>query len=71
MQPSAGTSRSMLAAVLTDAGIPAEIMRGFALITRCAGLVAHVHEEQREPAMRVIRESAEGAVLYNDPDRGE
>jgi len=57
-----------IAAVLTDAGIPAEIMRGFALITRCAGLVAHVHEEQRDPAMRVIWESAEGAVPYRDPD---
>lgn len=57
-----------IAAILMDAGIPPEIMRGFALITRCAGLVAHVHEEQREPAMRVIWESAEGAVPYRDPD---
>ncbi len=57
-----------VAAVLADAGIPIEIMRGFALITRCAGLVAHVHEEQRDPAMRLIWESAEGAVPYHDPD---
>lgn len=57
-----------IAAVLADAGIPVEIMRGFALITRCAGLVAHVHEEQREPAMRVIWESAEHAVPYRDPE---
>jgi len=58
-----------VAAVLADAGIPIEIMRGFALITRCAGLVAHVHEEQRDPAMRVIWESAERAIPYRDPDR--
>lgn len=57
-----------VAAVLADAGIPIEIMRGFALITRCAGLVAHVHEEQRDPAMRVIWEAAEGAVPYRDPE---
>jgi citrate synthase len=56
-----------VAAVLADAGIPIEIMRGFALITRCAGLVAHVHEEQRDPAMRVIWESAEEAIPYRDP----
>lgn len=55
-----------IAAVLADAGIPAEIMRGFALITRCAGLVAHVHEEQRNPAMRAIWEAAEHAVPYEN-----
>ena len=32
----------------------AEIMRGFALIARCAGLVGHIHEEQHEPAMRAM-----------------
>ena len=53
-----------VAAVLADAGIPVEIMRGFALITRCAGLVAHVHEEQREPAMREIWRAAEEAIPY-------
>ncbi len=54
-----------IAAVLGDCGVPAEIMRGFALITRCAGLVGHVHEEQRKPAMRVIWEAGEGAVPYD------
>jgi citrate synthase len=39
-------------------------MRGFALIARCAGLVGHIHEEQRDPAMRDIWESAERAVPY-------
>ncbi len=57
-----------VAAVLADAGIPVEIMRGFALITRCAGLVAHVHEEQRDPAMRLIWEAAEAAVPYETTD---
>ena len=40
-----------VAAVLADAGVPAEILRGFALIARCAGLVGHIHEEQQTPAM--------------------
>jgi citrate synthase len=56
-----------VAAVLADAGIPAEIMRGFALIARCAGLVGHIHEEQRAPAMRSMWEAAERAVPYRDP----
>jgi citrate synthase len=59
-----------IAAVLGDCGVPAEIMRGFALITRCAGLVGHVHEEQRKPAMRVIWESADAAVPYAEDPMG-
>ena len=54
-----------IAAVLGDCGVPAEIMRGFALITRCAGLVGHVHEEQSKPAMRVMWETSEHAVAYD------
>lgn len=54
-----------IAAVLADAGVPAEIMRGFAVIARCAGLVGHVHEEQRQPAMRAIWEAADHAVPYD------
>lgn len=54
-----------IAACLGDCGVPAEILRGFALITRCAGLVGHVHEEQHKPAMRAIWESAEHAVAYD------
>lgn len=54
-----------IAACLGDCGVPAEILRGFALITRCAGLVGHVHEEQHKPAMRAIWESAEHAVEYD------
>jgi citrate synthase len=53
-----------IAAALGDAGVPAAIMRGFAILARCAGLVAHVHEEQRKPAMRAIWEAVERAVPY-------
>ncbi len=57
-----------IAAALADAGVPGEIMRGFAILARCAGLVGHVHEEQHRPAMRAIWEAAENAVPY-DGDR--
>jgi citrate synthase len=54
-----------VAAALGDAGIPSEILRGFAIIARCAGLVGHVHEEQHDPAMKAIWEAAEKAVPYS------
>mgnify|MGYP001190975064 CR=1 FL=1 len=54
-----------IAACLGDCGVSAEIMRGFALITRCAGLVGHIHEEQHKPAMRVIWENSEAAIPYD------
>jgi citrate synthase len=54
-----------IAAALGDCGVPAGIMRGFALISRCAGLVGHIHEERQKPALRAIREAADGAVPYD------
>ena len=54
-----------IAAALGDCGVPQKIMRGFALISRCAGLVAHVHEEQSKPALRALWEAGERAVLYD------
>ncbi len=54
-----------IAAALGDCGVPVEIMRGFALISRCAGLIGHIREEQQKPAMRAIWEAAEAAVPYD------
>ena len=53
-----------VAALLGDAGVPPEILRGFALVARCAGLVGHLHEEQRDPALRAMWHAAERAVPY-------
>lgn len=39
-----------IAAVLCEIDIPWEIMRGFAVISRCAGLVGHILEEAKTPA---------------------
>ncbi|MEZ4318330.1 MAG: citryl-CoA lyase [Myxococcota bacterium] len=57
-----------IAAVLTDAGLPPEILRGIALISRCAGLVGHIREEQLAPAMRQLWHAAEQAVPYVSPE---
>ena len=44
-----------IAAVLADLGFEPEVMNGFFMIPRCAGLVAHVREEQvRMKPMRRI-----------------
>ncbi len=55
-----------IAAALGDADVPARIMRGFALITRCAGLVGHVHEEQLDPTMRTMWHAADRAIPYEE-----
>lgn len=52
------------AAVMLGIGVPARIMRGFAVISRAAGLVAHVMEEQDDPAGRTIWEVVEEAIPY-------
>lgn len=56
-----------IAALLGDIGVPAEIMRGFALISRCAGLVGHLHEEQSNPTLLALWRAAETAVPYVGP----
>ena len=52
------------AAVLMGAGIPARIMRGFAVISRAAGLVAHVMEEQETPTGRAIWDIVDNSITY-------
>lgn len=52
------------AAVLSDVGIPWHVVRGFALIARCAGLVGHLAEERDIPVTRAIWEAADEAVPY-------
>jgi citrate synthase len=56
-----------VAALLADCGVPQEILRGFAVVARAAGLVGHIREEQTKPAMRALWEGAERAVPYRDP----
>ena len=56
-----------VAAALADCGVPAVILRGLAILARCAGLVGHLLEEHEHPAMRAIWEAAERAVPYEPP----
>ncbi len=43
-----------IAGILGDLGIPKRLMRGFAVLSRAAGLLAHLAEEQQEPSGRYI-----------------
>ncbi|WP_434668381.1 citryl-CoA lyase [Paraburkholderia sp. A3BS-1L] len=51
-----------IAALLGDIGIPTALMRGFAVLSRAAGLIAHIAEEQRDPSGRFIWDLVDTAM---------
>lgn len=53
-----------IAAVLCDIGVPPQIMRGFSILSRCAGLIGHVLEEQTLPTARELWDQALNTVEY-------
>ena len=54
-------------AVLCDLGFPAEILRGFALLARAAGLLGHIAEEKRRPIGFDVYENVDRATDYQPP----
>jgi citrate synthase len=58
-----------IAAVLGEIKVPRGIMRGVAVVSRSAGLVGHILEEQQRPAARHLWELAEREVTYDGPLR--
>jgi|UniRef100_UPI0040479DD0 citrate synthase len=52
------------AALLGEIGVPSHLMRGFAVISRAAGLVSHIAEEQRVPAGRFIWDTIDHEIPY-------
>lgn len=54
-------------AALADLGFPADLLRGFALLARTAGLLGHLAEEMRNPAGPGIYRAADEAVRYVPP----
>ena len=57
-----------VAAVLGEIGIPPRIMRGLAVVSRCAGLVGHIHEEQQDPSARYIWDLTAKNIPYESND---
>ncbi|WP_433694604.1 citryl-CoA lyase [Herbaspirillum seropedicae] len=51
-----------IAALLGEIGVATNGMRGFAVISRAAGLVSHIVEEQQCPTGRFIWETVENAI---------
>ena len=58
-----------LAALLLEIGIPAEIVRAIAVVSRCAGLVGHILEEQQTDSARHLVRLARETIPYRDPRR--
>ena len=54
-------------AALCDLGFTPEILRGFALLARTAGLVGHLAEEMRRPLGPAIYEQVDRAAEYEPP----
>lgn len=54
-------------ALLMEIGMPLQIVRGFAIITRAAGLVAHIYEEQRNPIAWQTAQIVQDSVAFEAP----
>lgn len=57
-------------AALADLGLPVELLRGYALLARAAGLLGHLAEEMRNPVANDIYLSVDRNAEYVDPAQG-
>jgi citrate synthase len=55
-------------AVLADLGLPLDLLRGFALLARAAGLLGHLAEEQRRPLGMDMYLSVDRDAVYVPPE---
>lgn len=55
-------------AALADLGLPVDLLRGFALLARAAGLLGQLAEEARNPIGMDVYMSVDRAAAYVDPD---
>ena len=58
-------------AALADLGLPLELLRGFALLARAAGLLGQLAEEMRSPMGMDVYLSVDRAATYVDPETTE
>ena len=56
-------------AALADLGFSPDMLRGFALLARTAGLLGHLAEEMRNPAGPEIYRQADESIVYRPPAR--
>ena len=55
-------------AALADLGLPVELLRGFALLARAAGLLGQIAEERRRPIGMEAYLTIDRNAVYVDPD---
>jgi citrate synthase len=55
-------------AALADLGLPVDLLRGFALLARAAGLLGHLAEERRRPLGMDIYLTVDRNAVYTDPE---
>lgn len=53
-----------VAALLGEMGVPVGLMRGFCVLGRTAGLIAHIAEEQERPSARFIWDLVDKTIPY-------
>jgi len=58
-------------AALADLGLPVDLLRGFALLARAAGLLGQLAEERRRPIAMDVYMSVDRAATYVDPEGTE
>lgn len=56
-------------AALVDLGIPANLVRGVALVARSAGLLGHIAEEMRDPIGRRLYDAVDRNAEYVAPEQ--
>jgi citrate synthase len=54
-------------AALADLGLPVDMLRGFALLARAAGLLGHIAEERRNPIGMDIYMAVDRNAVYESP----
>lgn len=55
-------------AVLADLELPVSVMRGFALLARCAGILGHLAEEQADPIGMDVYRQVDRNIDYRAPE---
>ncbi len=55
-------------AALADLGLPVELLRGFALLARAAGLLGQIAEEHRRPVGMDVYMTVDRNAVYVNPD---
>ena len=61
------TAPGVCGAALADLGLPVELLRGFALLARAAGLLGQIAEERRRPIGMDAYLTVDRNAVYVDP----